>query len=906
MILSFLDLSLTGYRKFKKNIFLILLLACYLQAEQPSWSVDPGDYSSSLSLVGDFYYNTESFSGVNLIGAFYGGECRGVATGSVYGVGYIYMLTIYGENSGEELTFKAWIAAEDTILNVEEGITFVPGSTIGSLATPEVFNTYLDYDFPISISDIPDQSAHLGVDFVSFNLSDYVTVQDSDDQLFSASGGYNISVNLSDDFVTLVPQDNWIGSETIVFTVTELTDNGYSSSDTATFTVLRADVPPEIANVPDQVIGSNGTFASMDLNDYINEYDTDSLSYTIELGLPTVTDVDPEWAMDPSDYEFSMSVVISVTSRKISPQGISHSISAFDSDGNNRGVAQGNAYLDGWRYLLTIYANQDGEEITFRFYDNDYQINLPIIEKVIFENNSTLGSLSLPHEMQANFIDPDISVDGIVTFAIVDSEWTGSDSLFFTITDNGTLNNYSASDDAIFSIQNNYEPVISSIPDQTIEIGSSFSDFDLDDYTETLDGDEIYYSLSENINLSPSLDGSVVSLNPISDWTGTDSIIFTVTDNNLMALSTSDTVLFTKTPFDNPPVLQGVPDQSITVGQEFESINLTSYLTELDDDAVNWSYEFLSSESETNDPVWSINSSNFTYSMNLVASVEALGVTAAGSGHRLAAIDENNQVLGVAQATSFQNNWIYNLTIYSNSLDPRISLFFYDQVSLRILPVDLKPDFISGSQIGNASSPYELHAGFMLLTISNEGELDLEINRKNWEYEENIRFTVRDSGTDNNYSYFQDVSFIIDNDSPVLTLNTQIIDEGGEFISLNLEDYVSDIGTTFDTLIVSVSTGPNFTAEIVNDNLQVFAPDDIDWHGSENITFFVTDAHPYHPIILEQEVLFTIKPVNDAPIISSISNISILEEETYFLDLELTDIDTGEVLLLSAISSSPF
>ena len=46
----------------------------------------------------------------------------------------------------------------------------------------------------------------------------------------------------------------------------------------------------------------------------------------------------------------------------------------------------------------------------------------------------------------------------------------------------------------------------------------------------------------------------------------------------------------------------------------------------------------------------------------------------------------------------------------------------------------------------------------------------------------------------------------------------------------------------------------------------------------------------------------TFSPINDAPIITPVQDISIEENEQYILRLELTDVDTGEVLALSASS----
>ena len=534
-----------------------------------------------------------------MVGAFdTNGEVRGVATGTVYDTDYLYLITIYGNNAVEEITFKAWIAAEDSVLAVTESIQFVPDGTIGTLASPEIFNVYSNYDFAPVLSGIPDQSIHMGEEFVDIYLNDYLTVGDDDAIIFSTSQGTNIQVSQSGDQIEFSPIENWIGTEDIIFIATELTNNGYYATDTASFTVLKEDNAPFFSPIPNQIIGSNGTFATVDLLEYLTELDEDSLSFSVYYGLSVGEDEYPDWSVNSLDYEFSMNAVVSMKSRNEVVEGTDHLLGAIDSNGNIRGVTNGVAYGDGWLYLITIYSNTIGDEINFRFYDNSIQRNIPIQESLSFENDGVLGTPSFPITFNASFVNAQVTPGGLVTFSRTDESWYGTDSLIFEAMDNGTLNNYTDSDTITLTVQGGFAPL--------------------------LDEDEILWRFSGNIDLNVSLTGSVVYIEVDNSWGGSEDIVFTATDNNAIALASSDTVTFTVIPLDNPPVLSNIPDQAIFIDEEFNSIDLTDYLTELDGDELSWSYRFLSHPSETNNPLWTLVPSNFPYSMNIVAEVEAL------------------------------------------------------------------------------------------------------------------------------------------------------------------------------------------------------------------------------------------------------------------------------------------
>ena len=131
----------------------------------------------------------------------------------------------------------------------------------------------------------------------------------------------------------MIPDSSWIGSEQIIFTVTEVTSIGHSSSDTAIFTQLRADTPPLLSEIPDQFIGENGNFVPINIQDYVTELDGDSISFNYSYGTYSGTHEQPTWDVDPFDFQYSMSVIASIESRGERAQGNGHVLVAMDGSG---------------------------------------------------------------------------------------------------------------------------------------------------------------------------------------------------------------------------------------------------------------------------------------------------------------------------------------------------------------------------------------------------------------------------------------------------------------------------------------------------------------------------------------------------------------------------------------------
>ena len=90
-------------------------------------------------------------------------------------------------------------------------------------------------------------------------------------------------------------------------------------------------------------------------------------------------------------------------------------------------------------------------------------------------------------------------------------------------------------------------PEVRGIPDQPIAVGEAFTPFDLDNYLIEFDGDAVSWSYSGNSELTVFIDGDNVATitTPSDDWSGSENVTFTATDQTAGSLADSDDATFT-------------------------------------------------------------------------------------------------------------------------------------------------------------------------------------------------------------------------------------------------------------------------------------------------------------------------------------------------------------------------
>jgi hypothetical protein len=103
---------------------LLALLSGRAFAQAPSWSVIPGNYQYSATLVSALVVDSVLRTESNTVGVFVGDEVRGVAQ-AIPGSGGLYVVTIYSNQvSGESLSLKTYLVNQNAVFPVQETFTF--------------------------------------------------------------------------------------------------------------------------------------------------------------------------------------------------------------------------------------------------------------------------------------------------------------------------------------------------------------------------------------------------------------------------------------------------------------------------------------------------------------------------------------------------------------------------------------------------------------------------------------------------------------------------------------------------------------------------------------------------------------------------------------------------------------
>jgi len=877
-----------------KLIYLAIILTVAVslyseeQREIPDWQFDYHDYEFSANLICNVMVNYEPEPGEqNILGAFVEDECRGTASPiMIYGQAY-YFLSIYANEVGEEISLCFYLSDEDVILNITENLVFVPDEISGSVMDPIIYNAFLEYDNPPEITSIPDQIIDFDASFDDIYLDNYLIELDGDTVVWSYSGAESLEVIISEENTAFIcPFDSqWSGTETITFTVTDLTPNGYSDSQDMIFTIRGEDHHPQIIDIPDQTIALGQQFEVIQLNGHLIELDGDIIEWCCQFTESSLTQPVPEWDVNPSGYEQTMSAIIQIISEGETAEGSDHILAAFCDD-ECRGIASGQLVFDKWIYYLTIYANQNGEHISFRFYDAAKSKDLPVLQNITFFLNGITGTPLEPLVLSAGHYILDINDNNEATVIQVENNWSGTETLLFTVADQGTAAGYSASDEVTFSIIEDNAPQILSIPHQIVTQGEDFDDIALDDYLIEMDDDEVLWSCSTVEHLEIDINSSnMLSISVISeDWVGTETITITATDNTEFAASSSIEVNFTVTGIDHPPVLEGIPDQTIASGMEFEQVLLNDYLTELDGDDIEWSCLILPEDEPQPLPIWAVNPSNYEFTMTVIAEVISEGYQAVDDNHLLGVFCED-ECCGTAQAIFSLNRWLYFLTVYSNEYYDEMSFKFYDAIKGREIYVQEILNFSSNSSIGEPLDPLILHAGDLSVDIAENSTASFLICNPGWSGSCNIRFMVQDINTMNNYIDYNDVLFtVIEDHAPEISLiPDQNIMLGDQFQNITLNDYLIELDN--DPVNWSYS-GDQFLNIVIDiDNIAAITPLSPEWIGSEVICFTAQDNTEFGAFTT-QEVSFTVLPEDHAPEISDIPD-QVTEAQIGFLPVEL-------------------
>lgn len=120
-------------------LFAALLLASAgtSRAQAPNWEVDFTAFEHSHNVTAAVLIGDARLSGSDhKLAAFVNGEVRGVAESTPVSGGWLFFISVYGNASGEHVTFRAYDASSDTVYEIEQALDFSVNGISGSPSTP--------------------------------------------------------------------------------------------------------------------------------------------------------------------------------------------------------------------------------------------------------------------------------------------------------------------------------------------------------------------------------------------------------------------------------------------------------------------------------------------------------------------------------------------------------------------------------------------------------------------------------------------------------------------------------------------------------------------------------------------------------------------------------------------------
>ena len=115
---------------------LILGMGGLLAQIPPDWQLDIHSYEHVATLTARVQWESGEEMPEGTLAAFQGQEVRGLAGRTVSGGSGLYYLLIYANSSGEEIRFKFYSEALDSVFELRETVIFQSGSSYGGVDDP--------------------------------------------------------------------------------------------------------------------------------------------------------------------------------------------------------------------------------------------------------------------------------------------------------------------------------------------------------------------------------------------------------------------------------------------------------------------------------------------------------------------------------------------------------------------------------------------------------------------------------------------------------------------------------------------------------------------------------------------------------------------------------------------------
>lgn len=419
---------------FFTSLLLCLLTTAALHAQPPDWVVDNLDqYAHQASIIGELQIDdVVNHSLNNKIAFFVGNEVRAVAeprqlsdNRAVYN-----LYVVSNQGIGETMDIRVYVGAEDLVYTANTAYDFVKNDIRGNYEEPFTIWVAPTNDAPIDFSKIPQQTVLEGNNVV-IDLADYLITTDNDPVAYDYNTNNNLNVVANGSQLTISGVSGYGGTTVLTVRATETAGVNYDATTFIRVKVNKAFVPPNWAMGEDAFAGlqtnPDGSFQSVNLNDYEFDYDGDCLEFSIEPVIPVTgtTNLPPDWQVDHTEFQYNMLITAQVQFTDyfqfINPNDL---LGAFV-NGRRRGAISPHLEGNTVRYNLIIYGDYSGEIVNLKFYSHEHQriFDLPI--EFPFFPYLEDGSPDHPKILDVAPLKTTISAVGDLSVEICDPEWAG-------------------------------------------------------------------------------------------------------------------------------------------------------------------------------------------------------------------------------------------------------------------------------------------------------------------------------------------------------------------------------------------------------------------------------------------------------------------------------------------------
>lgn len=252
---------------------------------------------------------------------------------------------------------------------------------------------------------------------------------------------------------------------------------------------------------------------------------------------------DPNWSVNVSDYQFSMTLTSSLNINGTTLSSTNDKVAAFV-NGEVRGVANVSyvSSLNKHVVFLSVYANTNGETISFKIYDSTNDIVINVAKTINFKIDDNIGSvfqsLSLANPALSNNADfTAFTFNGIQEKSVTIS----ANNIAILLPANATVSNLVAN----FTTSNNARVFIDKIPQTS---GVSNQDFTspviyqvlsqdqsvLKEYVVTVTKEVIISDLTVSLSSSSNL---LVAKNPVTINLTTSEEVLTLKEQDFLLVN---------------------------------------------------------------------------------------------------------------------------------------------------------------------------------------------------------------------------------------------------------------------------------------------------------------------------------------------------------------------------------